>query len=166
MSQKATYQQKFDNAVLYFAKNGGFDVGKKKLAKLLYFADFTAYELKNKSITGKKYAKRDYGPMPIPKEFYADLDRLQKQNFIKIKKEDYLEKVIPLKNPDLSVFEDTEKKLLENITNKHKSDSAGDLEKLAQAEAPYKMVKYGEMIPYHLAFYRNTFGEMNLENEL
>lgn len=163
MGRKSIRQKKFDNAVLYFAKNGGFDVGKKKLAKLLYFVDFTSYELRNKSITGKKYAKQNYGPMPIPKEFYDDLKRLQKQKLIRIKKEDYLEKIIPLKDPDLSVFEDREKELLENVINKYKSDSAGDLEKLAQAEAPYKMVKHGEIIPYHLAFYRNTFGEMGLE---
>lgn len=62
-------KEKFKNAVLYIAEHGGLDVGKKKLAKLLYFIDFTLYEFRKKPLTEMEYAKKDYGPMPEPRVF-------------------------------------------------------------------------------------------------
>ena len=78
--------KKFKNIVLFLAYNAGLDVGKKKLAKLLYFIDFTLYELRKKSLTGMKYTKMDYGPMPEPNVFYPALDKLVNEGFIKIGK--------------------------------------------------------------------------------
>jgi hypothetical protein len=99
-------KEKFKNAVLYLAKNAGSDVGKKKLAKLLYFIDFTLYELREKSLSGMDYAKRDYGPMPEPVVFYDALRILQDEKVINIKKSDgsFLEKIVPKEDPDMSVF--------------------------------------------------------------
>lgn len=159
-------KNKFKNTVLYFAKYSGSDVGKKKLAKLLYFVDFTLYELRKKSLTEMAYAKKDYGPMPEPKVFYSALDELKKKDIIDIKDPDKnrLERIIAKSDPDMKVFNDKEKEILEQITEKHRLNNAGDLEKIAQSEPPYKMVNYGEEIPYHLAFYRNSFGEMDLDD--
>lgn len=159
-------KKKFKNIVLYIAKYGGFDVGKKKLAKLLYFVDFTIYEIRKKSLTEMIYAKRDYGPMPEPKTFYSALNELKKGGIIEIKKTDgnLLEKIIPKDSPNMDVFDKGEKEILEQVVKKYRFENAGNLEKLAQSEAPYKMVEYGEKIPYHLAFYRNSFGEMDLDD--
>jgi uncharacterized phage-associated protein len=161
-------KEKFKNAVLYLAKNAGSDVGKKKLAKLLYFIDFTLYEIREKSLTGMDYAKQNYGPMPEPKVFYNALGELQRRKVINIKKPDEspLEKIIPQKdkNPDMSVFDKEERQILEQTAEKYRLENAGNLEKLAQSEPPYKMVEYGEKIPYYLAFYRNSFGEMDLND--
>lgn len=159
-------KNKFKNAVLYLAKHGGSDIGKKKLAKLLYFIDFTLYEIRKKSLTEMVYAKKDYGPMPEPRVFYSALAELKKKDIIDIKNPDRrrLEKIIAKSDPDMKVFNDKEKEILEQITEKHRLNNAGDLEKIAQSEPPYKMVNYGEEIPYHLAFYRNSFGEMDLDD--
>jgi uncharacterized phage-associated protein len=157
-------KEKFKNAVLYLAKNAGSDVGKKKLAKLLYFIDFTLYELREKSLTGMDYAKQNYGPMPEPVVFYGELEALQEEKIISIKKsnESPLEKIIPQNDPEMSVFDKEEKEILAQMAEKYRLENAGNLEKLAQSEPPYKMVEYGEKIPYYLAFYRNSFGEMDL----
>lgn len=157
-------KEKFKNAVLYLAKNAGSDVGKKKLAKLLYFIDFTLYELREKSLSGMDYAKRDYGPMPEPIPFYDALKELQGEKIINIKKSDgsFLEKIIPKEDPDMNVFDEKENEVLQQTAEKYRLENAGNLERLAQSEPPYKMVEYGEKIPYHLAFYRNSFGEMDL----
>ena len=160
-------KEKFKNAVLYLAKHGGSDVGKKKLAKLLYFIDFTLYELREKSLTGMDYAKQNYGPMPEPRVFYNALGELQKKKIVDIKKsrENLLEKIIPIKDdPDMKVFDQKEREILEQTAEKYRLENAGNLEKIAQSEPPYKMVEYGEKIPYHLAFYRNSFGEMDLDD--
>lgn len=161
-------RDKFKNAVLYLVKHGGSNIGKKKLAKLLYFVDFTLYELRNKSLTEMTYAKKDYGPMPEPKVFYSALDELKEKDIIDIKGPDEkrLERIVAKNDndPDMKVFDDKEKEILKQITEKYRLDNAGDLEKIAQSEPPYKMVNYGEEIPYHLAFYRNSFGEMDLDD--
>lgn len=159
-------KEKFKNAVLYLAKHAGLDVGKKKLAKLLYFIDFTLYELREKPLTGMNYAKQDYGPMPEPKIFYSALSELQKKKIINVSrsKENLLEKIISKKDPDMGVFDKEEREIIEQTAEKYRLENAGNLERLAQAESPYKMVGYGEKIPYHLAFYRNSFGEMDLND--
>jgi len=159
-------KEKFKNAVLYLAKHGGSDVGKKKLAKLLYFVDFILYELRKKALTEMPYAKKDYGPMPEPNIFYSALNNLEQKGFIRIEKSDEspLERIVPLKRPNMQVFKEEEVKYLEEAAKKYRLETAGALERLAQSEPPYKMVKYGEEIPYHLAFYRNSFGEMDLDD--
>ena len=105
--------------------------------------------------------------MPNPPLFYDLLEKMEEKKKVTINKSParLLEKIIPLKEPDLTVFSKFETELMEQIAKKHYSDSASDIEKLAQSEAPYKMSTHGEVIPYHLAFYRHSFGEMNL-NEL
>ena len=161
--------KKFKNIVLFLAYNAGLDVGKKKLAKLLYFIDFTLYELRKKSLTGMKYTKMDYGPMPEPNVFYPALDKLVNEGFIEIGKSekpglDKLEKIVPHGQPDMSVFDEDERGIIEQITAQYKLENGGSLERIAQSEPPYKMVKYGERVPLHLAFYRNSFGEMDLDD--
>jgi len=160
-------QEKFRNAVLYIAKNGGNDVGKKKLAKILYFIDFTLYELRKRALTEMRYTKQNFGPMPEPKLFYRALNSLQKKGDIEIKKPNFfnLEKIDAKKNPNMDIFSTEETEIIKDITEKYRLYNAGELEKIAQSEPPYKMVKYEEDIPYHLAFYRNSFGEMDLGND-
>ena len=98
-------KKKFKNAVVFLAKNGGWDVGKKKLAKLLYFIDFTLYELRKKSLTEMPYAKMDYGPMPEPKTFYAALGDLQKTGVINIEERNSvgLERIVTQEKVDMDV---------------------------------------------------------------
>jgi len=162
-------KEKFKNAVLYLAKYGGKKVGKKKLAKLLYFVDFTLYELREKPLTGITYTKMYYGLMPEPNTFYSKLNELQAKGIIDIKHEikiAYCEHlIIPKKDPEIDIFDDQEKEWLKKIAEQYYSKDAGELEKIMKSEPPYQMTeKDGELTPYHLAFYRNTFGEMNLEN--
>jgi len=143
---------KIENLVLHFGNVGMLHLGKKKLAKLLYFVDFTSYEMLNHPITGLKYEKRQYGPMPVAKIGPPNEDKRPQS-------------IISLQEPDYSVFDEEEKKIIFDLTDKFKHQLAGEVESLAKAEPPYKMVKEGEEIPYHLAFYRNSFDEVTLDEE-
>ncbi len=158
-------KEKFKNAVLYFGKCAGSDVGKKKLAKLLYFLDFTLYELRKKALTGMAYTKKDYGPMPEPSVFYPALEELESEGLIEIEKsnETPLQRIVSKKEPNMQVFDEKEIEILKETAEKFRLETAGSLEKIAQSEPPYKMVEYGDEIPYHLAFYRNSYGEMDLD---
>lgn len=164
-------KEKFKNVVLYIARHGGSDVGKKKLAKILYFIDFTLYELKKRSLTGMIYTRKNYGPMPEPTIFYLALRELKQEGIIDIDEMEIeknrgvrLDKIIPKQEVDIQVFDKDEKEVLHQMVEKYRLETAGNLERLAQSEPPYKMVKYGEEIPYHLSFYRNSFGEMDLDD--
>ena len=160
-------QTKLEALVLHFANNVPLHLGYKKLAKMMYFADFTAYELKEKTITGEKYKKYHYGPMPV--NFYEIIEQMKKNGYIESKPQlgKYIPATIkPLKKPDYTVFSKNEVEVIESITEKYKNSTARELELQAKSEPPYKMVEFDEEIPYHLAFYRNSFGEMELnEND-
>ena len=62
-----------------------------------------------------------------------------------------------------SVFTEDELKVIKHVTERFKNGTASTLEKVAKEEPPYKMVKDMEEIPYHLAYYRNSFDEMTLD---
>lgn len=157
---------KLDNTILYLASNVNFNC-LKKIAKLLYFIDFTNYEVKSKSLTGLRYQKYTYGPMPL--DYYDLLRDMERRRIIELKGQKYAggesQNVIPKKKPNLNVFSKDERDLLVAFVEKYKNATAGELESIAKEEPPYIMVGYKDEIPYHLAFYRNTFGEMDLENE-
>lgn len=158
--------KKLDNAILYFSQEVKFNC-KKKLAKLLYFLDFTNYEATSKPLTGLKYQKYTYGP--IPYNFYKVLEDMQERELIRLEEKKLPCGSIPVDivakvKPDLSVFSKSEMNFLSAIAEKYKNLTAGELEKIAKEEPPYLMVNHKEEIPYHLAFYRNTFGEMDLED--
>ena len=163
--KKGTAQTKLESLILYFASNIPLHLGKKKLAKLMYFVDFTAYELLQEPISREKYMKYLYGPMPV--RFYDILKDMASKNMLEVGEQpaEFIPSTIVAKvPPDLSVFTPVELKLIEAITNEHKLSTAKELELKAQAEPPYKMVELNEEIPYHLALYRNTFGEMDIED--
>ena len=158
-------KKKIENLILHFAQKEMLHLGKKKLAKLLYFTDFTSQELLGRPITGMRYEKWQFGP--VPATFYKHLDRLEVSDKISIDKAKvaYIPETITTdKKPDYSVFSAEELKIINSITEQYKSSSAAKLEGIAKNEPPYKMVKEGE-IPYHLAYYRNTFDEMALNED-
>ena len=66
---------------------------------------------------------------------------------------------------DEVAFVSDPEKIIEQMKERFKSSTAREVEMTAKNEPPYKMVKSGEIIPYHLAFYRNSFDEMSLGNE-
>lgn len=159
---------KLKNLIIYLSSLNMPFMCKKKLAKLLYFIDFTYYEKNNKPITNLIYEKRQFGPMPVPTVFYSTLKELDKEGKLKLDKPDSeSEVVVPVAQvkPNTEIFSGDEFEIIEIIKDKYFSSTAKELEDVAKNEPPYKMTKFKEKIPYHLAYYRNSFGEMDLEGE-
>ncbi|OGZ97493.1 MAG: hypothetical protein A3G49_05385 [Candidatus Sungbacteria bacterium RIFCSPLOWO2_12_FULL_41_11] len=134
--------------------------GKKKLAKLLYFADFDLYEKSQKSITGDVYCALPMGPVPSAlEEITAEM---MKKKLLGIEQVEEREGYNPteiykcIAEPDLSVFDDEEKKMLDRIVIKYGHLNGKQLEELSHAEAPYIGTELRKEIPYELAFYRGT----------
>lgn len=163
--KKSANQNKATALVLHFSKNA-FSVGRKKLAKLLYFIDFTSIELFGNSLTEYEYKKYTYGPIPV--NFYSALKTMESDKSIKCHEQKGMllpALIEPLSEPNYSLFSPKEMELIESITEKFKHSTAGELEKIAQSEAPYNMVEFDEVIPDHLAYYRNSFGSLDLTDD-
>ena len=157
----ALNRKKYQNAILYLCRKLGGEVrGKKKLAKLLYFADFDLYEKIQKSITGDVYRALPMGPVPVALEEITV--EMAKKKMLGIKRveerEGYNATEIYkcLIEPDLSVFDEEEKKMLDRIVVKYGHLNGKQLEELSHAEAPYVGTELRKEIPYELAFYRGT----------
>lgn len=159
-------RRKYQNAVLYLCQKLKGEVrGKKKLAKLLYFADFDFYEKTQKSITGDTYKALPMGPFPETLEKITT--EMAKKKMLAIdqieEREGYnaTEVYRCLVEPDISVFDNQEKKMLDRIIVKYGHLTGKQLEDLSHAEAPYIGTKPSKEIPYEFAFYRGTdFGDL------
>ena len=103
------HRKKYQNAVLYLCQKLKGEVrGKKKLAKLLYFADFDLYEKSQKSITGDIYRALPMGPVPSAlEEITAEMT---KKKMLVIEQVEEREGYNPtevyrcIAEPDVSVF--------------------------------------------------------------
>ena len=155
------HRKKYQNAILYLCQKLEGEVhGKKKLAKLLYFADFDLYEKNQKSITGDVYYALPMGPVPSAlEEITAEM---AKKKLLGVEQADEREGYNPtevykcIAEPNLSVFDDEEKKMLDRIVIKYGHLNGKQLEELSHAEAPYIGTELRKEIPYELAFYRGT----------
>lgn len=159
-------RKKYQNAVLYLCRKLGGEIrGKKKLAKLLYFADFDLYEKRQKSLTGDIYKAFPMGP--LPSAFEQITTEMTKKKLLAVKnikeRDDYnaMEIYCCLVEPDTSVFDTEEKKMLDRVAIKYGHLNGKQLEELSHAEAPFVGTELRKEIPYELAFYRGTdFNEL------
>lgn len=155
-------RRKYQNAVLYLCQKLGGEVrGKKKLAKLLYFADFDFYEKYQRSITGDVYKAYPKGPLPVAlNEIIFDLSKKKALRVGTVQEwgEDYAptevyENVV---EPDISVFEQEEIKMLDRIVRRYGPLNGEQLAELSHAEAPYSATEPYQQIPYEFTYYRGT----------
>ena len=154
-------KKKYKDVILYLChKLKGEVRGKKKLAKLLYFADFDFYEKNEKSITGDVYKALPMGPFPSALEKITT--EMSEQGILKVDRVEECEGYNPtevyccktkIKSTDLNV---KEKKMLDRIIVKYGHLTGKQLEDLSHAEAPYVGTKSLEEIPYEFSFYRGT----------
>jgi len=155
--------KKYENAILYLCKQqGGVLRGKKKLAKLLYYIDFDKYEYKESAspITGDSYRALPMGP--VPNHFMEVISSLTTSGKLTVEQQEDSPGYNPTEvytcssDPDMSVFDDDEKKILNRVATLYGHLNGKQLEDLTHSEAPYVGTKLNEDIPYELAFYRGT----------
>src|SRR3989338_6380658 len=148
--QKKKYQQ----VILYLCQKLGGEIrGKKKLAKLLYFADFDFYEKYQRPITGDVYKAYPKGPLPVAlNEIIADLAKKKALRVSTVQEwgKEYapMEVYEGIAKPDLSVFEREEIKMLDRIVRRYGTLNGEQLAELSHAEAPYSATEPHQQIPY------------------
>ncbi len=126
--------------------------GKVKLAKILYYADFTSYRDYGQPITGSAYSRLPLGP--VPKHFFDLLDEMTASREIYIRKEKVFptatyeyERVMATREANLVSFTGRDitlvNELIERFWNKYAHDISDQSHGIA-----WQMVGDNESIPY------------------
>lgn len=157
-------RHKIEQVILYFIHHANNEMlGTTKLLKLIYFADFDHVELYDLPITGARYQKFQHGPVPIAAS--DTLDKLAERGDITRQKErgsDYIRTVYTANiNVDRATFSDDEWQILGLVRDRFLQWNTAQIVAATHGEAPWVAVRMGEDIPYELAYYRNTYGEMS-----
>lgn len=141
---------KLQNAILFFCKGGQL---KTKLNKLLFYADFKHFKENAVSITGARYAHLQHGPVPDNYEFFFAALTHSRQievNEIQIYKY-YGENFVSTIEPDLSMFEASELKILAEIKDFFKNFTATQVRDFSHKEKGYQETPDHELISYSFA---------------
>jgi len=163
--------KKFKNVLLYILERcaGKPNVGETVLYKLLYFSDFNYYELYEEHLTGAKYRKLPYGPVPhkLDTIIHQMIDKGQLQK-VKSEYNGYPQtRYLPLKKADLTVLRASEKEVIDRVIEQMSDWSAAAISNYSHKDMPWLASKDGEEINYELAFYRDApFSVRNYGDEV
>lgn len=142
---------KFFNAVLFFCQGGAL---KTVLNKLLFYADFKHFKEYTVSITGSKYIHLIHGPVPDHYEsYFATLREYDELSIEEIEYgEDIIgEKFISEKKPDLSLFSETELKIIAEVKIYFRDFNANSIRNFSHNEKGYRETSNGDIISYKYA---------------
>jgi transcriptional regulator with XRE-family HTH domain len=162
---------KFKNVVLYILERcaGKPNVGETVLYKLLYFSDFNYYELYEEHLTGARYRKLPYGP--VPQKIDVIINQMIDEAQLKRVKTEYLgysqTRYLPLEKPDLTELRASEKEIIDRVIEQMSDWSASAISNYSHKDIPWLASKEGEEIYYELAFYRDSpFSVRNYGSEI
>ena len=162
---------KFKNVLLYILERcaGKPNVGETVLYKLLYFSDFNYYELYEEHLTGAKYRKLPYGP--VPQKIDTIIGQMMEKGLIQRIKTEYFDKMqtryIPLVKADLTELKASEKEVIDKVIEQMSDWSASAISSYSHKDMPWIASKEGEEINYELAFYRDApFSVRNYGDEI
>jgi len=162
--------KKFKNVLLYILERcaGKPNVGETVLFKLLYFSDFNYYELYEEHLTGAKYRKLPFGP--VPQKLDSIIEQMMKSGTIQRIKTEYFDKIqtryIPLVKADLTEMKASEKEVIDKVIEQFSDWSATSISNYSHKDMPWLASKEGGDINYELAFYREApYSVRNYGNE-
>jgi uncharacterized phage-associated protein len=162
----ASFEAKYREAILFFIEHiPRENLGKLKLMKLLYFADFDHFERYKKPLLGEGYLRWDNGPMPRSAE--KILKGMSARKIIGIKKEPmpapYKDHYVytSSRSYDPEVFTSKEIETLHEVAEKWKKHTGTEIKNATHGDPPWIATPKDKIIDYNLVFYRNTYGEMD-----
>lgn len=150
--------KKFKEALLYILGKIGAkpNVGETVLYKLLYFMDFNYYEKYEEQLIGATYIKNHHGPTPI--EFQSIVNDMIENKEIEVVKSKYFQhlqkKYLPHQEPDLSVFNANEIKVIDDVLQKFSGMNASTISEYSHQDVPWMVTSERQKIDYESVFYR------------
>ena len=160
---------KFKNVLLYILEHcaGKPNVGETVLYKLLYFSDFNYYELYEEHLTGAKYRKLPYGP--VPQKLDAVIDQMIEKGQLQRVKTTYhglpQTRYLPLIKADLTELRASEKEVIDRVIEQMSDWSAAMISEYSHKDLPWEVTDEGKDISYNLAFYRELPYSVRVYNE-
>jgi transcriptional regulator with XRE-family HTH domain len=149
---------KLMNVLLYIleACAGKPNIGETALNKLLYFCDFNYYELYEEHLTGARYKKLPYGP--VPQKIDAIINQMIKEGQLQRIRTEYhglpQTRYLPLEKADLTRLSATEKTVIDHVIQQMSDWNASWISEYSHKDMPWLATKDGDYISYNLAFYR------------
>lgn len=150
--------KKFKNVLLYILEHcaGKPNIGETVLNKLLYFCDFNFYEKYEEHLTGARYKKLPYGP--VPQRLEQILNQMIEKNQLKRIRTDYhgfqQTRYMPLVKADLKELTAAEKTVIDDVIQQMSDWNANKISDYSHQDKPWKATKSGDYISYNLVFYR------------
>jgi uncharacterized phage-associated protein len=140
------------NILLYFIeKNNG--VFFTKMNKLLFYADFMAYRMTGKSVSGLAYKALAHGPVPVRWDriysFYDEID----QEIVQFPDGRAGTKLVSNISPDMAEFGDDELKILEYVSQRFKNETPTKISETSHQEDAWKKYQNSDkLISFEMAF--------------
>jgi transcriptional regulator with XRE-family HTH domain len=149
---------KFKNVLLYILEYcaGKPNIGETVLNKLLYFCDFNYYELYEEHLTGARYKKLPYGP--VPQKLGSIINQMIDNGQLKRIKTEYhglpQTRYLPLEKADLTQLSAAEKTVIDDVIRQMSDWNANKISEYSHKDKPWKATVDGDYISYNLVFYR------------
>jgi hypothetical protein len=148
-------EAKLRELILYVAsmcwKDEGF--AKTKLNKILFNIDFDAFRKWGKSISGRKYLAKQYGPVPDIMD--SMLSMMQRRKEIAIQSRDYHGKEqlvpVPLREYDHTMFTRDEMNLIYEHINEYWQRSGTSMSNASHEFVGWRVARPREPIPYEVS---------------
>jgi putative zinc finger/helix-turn-helix YgiT family protein len=143
---------KFFEAIKYFCYQDR--IFKTKLMKLLFYADFGHFKNYSVSITGARYARLPYGPVPDQFERWLAALVLDDEGIRKEEdwNQDYPGEIyISNTSPDLSIFAPSELRVLATVKEVFQDFSAKKISDISHSEKGYQDTETSHLISYGYA---------------
>lgn len=148
-------QRRLRELILYIATKCVDDpnFGATKLNKILFYADFIAYMKWEKPVTGVRYMKGDFGPVPralVPvRNEMVDLDEIEIQEVSRFNFKQ--KRPVAKREPDLSLFSAQEIALVDSIIDILRGFTGIQVSELTHNRA-WRIADKGQDIPYQAVF--------------
>ncbi len=162
INQKIKFDSvKFKQLFLYILEKCGSkpNVGETVLYKLLYFCDFDFFEINEAPLTGMKYKKMQFGPVPDQLMFTGVIREMREEGLIEKVTRPYIGNTVQTRYvnfvaADLSVFNYEMIKVVDIVINRLSDMSARQIEDHSHTDHPWQVTNTNEEIDYSTVFSR------------
>lgn len=152
---------KLRNLFLYILEKCGGkpNLGETVLYKLLYFIDFDSYEIYGKPVTGMKYIRLQFGPVPRLADFQSVIESMIKKGEICLITQDYhgmvQKRYIALVEAEVGQLSKEELQVADKVMARLSDMSATKIENYVHEDEPWKAAEPNKEIDYNLVYFRS-----------
>lgn len=134
------------SACIRFGADPDGKITKTKLAKLVYFSDFTWYFYNSESMTNAMYRNIPKGP--VADDYFRAIDELYEKQAIAIEPRGQALMISAVESVQSALLSDDEISLIQKICAKWQGHSTNEIVEFTHNQSPWKSSSPGTMIPY------------------